>query len=129
MPSQSANQQGMTILGSTIDRDGVGLGIGMFALAIGVLIAWSLVQLVKNLDPASIAIKVNRYVEDTKYKLDGIDRTVSDSDRKIDTLVKIAERSEEMMREARNAGLDMSGELRELKHRVDDAIKSEIAKK
>jgi low affinity Fe/Cu permease len=119
----------MIILGSTIDRDGVGLGVGICALAIGVLIAWSLIQLTKNLDPASIAIKIGRYVEDTKHKLDGIDRTINDSDRKIDTLLKIAERSEEMMREARNAGLDMSGELRELKHRVDDAIKSEIARK
>ena len=118
----SGATQGMEILGSSINRDGVGLGIGMVAIALLVLITWSVTHLTKNINLSEVAFKINRYIEDTKYKLEKIDHGIDTNQHKIDTLLRISERSEDMIREARNAGLDMSGELRDLRNKVDHAI-------
>ena len=127
--AQSLPQAGVRILGETIDRDGVGIGIGITALMFLAVATWAIVQMSKNLDPAKIALKVSDHIRETQDKLQQINSTTTSSDRKIDLLMSIAEKNALMLREARELGLDMSGQLHQIERTVATAIKSEIAKK
>ena len=93
------------------------------------VVAWALVQLVKNLNPGKIAIEVSQYIKETDCKLQRIDLSTANSDRKIELLTSIAEKNAAMLREARAAGLEMSGQLHQIQRTVDTAIRTEIAKK
>jgi hypothetical protein len=126
---ESIQHQGVKILGETIDRDGVGMGIGLAALLMLGVVTWAIVQMSKNLDPAKIAAKISIYIKETEETLRRIDRGGSERDRKLDLLMSIATKNEAMLREARDAGLEMSGQLHQIQRTVDTAIKTEIAKK
>lgn len=125
---QTLPQAGVRVLGDSLDRDGVGIGIGMTALIFLGVIMWAIVQMSKNLDPAKIALKISDHIRETQDKLQQISSTTTTSDRKIDVLLSIAEKNALMLREARELGLDMSGELHKIQRVVDTAIKTEIAK-
>jgi ABC-type uncharacterized transport system ATPase subunit len=88
---------------------------------------WALVQISKNLDPVKIALQISSHIEKTQAKLDAIDQTTLGNDRKIELLMSIAHRNEAMLREARQAGLDMSGELHKIQKTIDVAIR-EVSK-
>jgi hypothetical protein len=82
-PPQTPHQAGVKVLGDNLDRDGVGIGIGMTALIFLGVIMWAIVQMSKNLDPAKIALKISDHIRETQDKLQQISSTTSGSDRKI----------------------------------------------
>lgn len=126
---QTLPHAGVKVLGDNLDRDGVGIGIGMTALIFLGVIMWAIVQMSKNLDPAKIALKISDHIRETQDKLQQISSTTSGSDRKIDLLLSIAEKNAIMLRESRELGLDMSGQLHQIQRTVDEAIKTEVFKK
>lgn len=127
--TQTLPHQGLKLFGETLNIDGVGIGIGMTALLFLGIMAWAALQLAKNMNPAKIASEISQHMKQTECKLDRIDFATASSDRKIELLMSMQEKNAAMLREARAAGLEMSGQLTQIQDRVDAAIRTEIAKK
>lgn len=121
-------EKSIDLANTTSTRDGVGTGFGIGILLLLGIIAYSFVQLVKNLNPADIATKVAVHISETKGDLQRIDRGQIDNNRKLDLLLSIAEKTEVILLEARTAGLDMSGQLYDIRSKINSRIDQEIRK-
>lgn len=124
-----ASDRAIDLLTKTSTRDGMGLGFGICAVMFLAAIAWFIRDLTIKLDPANVALQVTKHIQKTEQLLTDIDRTTEGTDGKVDTLLKAIEDIKLLQERSRNMGLEMSGQLHEIQHKVTEALKAEIGKK
>lgn len=125
----SSSERAIDLFDKVSTRDGMGLGFGICAIMFLAAIAWFIRDLAIKLDPANVALQVTKHIHKTEQLLTSIDRTTEGTDDKVDTLLKAIEDIKLLQEKSRNMGLEMSGQLYEIQHKVTEALKAEISKK
>ena len=120
------------IVGNVMRMDGAGWGVGLACFAI----AWVIWDFSKKLDPIKITLKINEYVATTRQRLDDLKTNAEqnrvnaiEAEKSINELRHSLEEVKQLQKQNAEYHLQMSGDLEDIEHKLDETIEEFTAKK